>query len=38
MNVQPAPTAQAVPEAAAVAVAVPNQPLAQWEVEANALN
>jgi len=37
MNVQPAPIAQAVPVAAAVAAAVPNQPLAQWEVEANAL-
>ena len=38
MNVQPAPIAQAVPETAAVAAAVPNQSLAQWEIEANALN
>jgi len=38
MNVQPAPIAQAVPVAAAVAAAVPNQPLAQWGVEVNALN
>jgi len=35
---QPAPIAQAVLVAAAVAAAVPNQSLAQWEVEANALN
>jgi len=38
MNVQPAPPAQAVPVAAAVAAAAPNQSLPQWQIEANALN